>query len=117
MSAYDPAFGQHVVAVFDDQSNTFVGLIPTGQKSPMGSEQTWLYGLAVSGDGTRLDVPNHDSGTVSVIDTATDNTLAQIPVGNTPHWAALSPTVLLALVTNHMSGWSLCSISSTPSPA
>ena len=46
---------------------------------------------AVSPDGKLLFVPNHDTDTVSVIDTSTDKLVTNIQVAPNPHWVAFTP--------------------------
>ncbi|MGP4090628.1 protein kinase domain-containing protein [Streptomyces sp. KR55] len=61
-------------------------------KSPMG--------VAVSQDGRWSYVANLGSGSVSVIDTATNSTEDPIPVGKDPQGVAVSPDKRLVYVTN-----------------
>ena len=56
----DPDRSINRVAVLDTQSNTVLTTIKVGSRP---------YALAVKPDGSEIYVPNHDSGTVSVIDT------------------------------------------------
>ena len=56
---------------------------------------------AVSPDGTRLYVPNHDTDSVSVIDTTTDELITNIQVAPNPHWVAFTPDGTKAYTANH----------------
>ena len=62
VSIWDQARTVAAVGVLDTATNQFLATIPV---------RTRPYLSAVTPDGQRLYVPNHDSGTVSVIDTAT----------------------------------------------
>ncbi|MFF8812404.1 YncE family protein [Streptomyces pactum] len=57
-----------------------------------------VRGLSISRDGTRLYAANSGDHTVSIVDTGSGDTLAKVPVGQSPYGAALSPdeTVLLS---------------------
>jgi YVTN family beta-propeller protein/VCBS repeat-containing protein len=61
-------------------------------------------GVAVSPNGSFVYVTNEDSGTVSVINTASNAVTATIPVGSAPFGVALSPDGSLAYVTNAGAG-------------
>ena len=63
VSIWDQARTVAAVGVLDTATNQFVATIPV---------RTRPYLSAVTPDGQRLYVPNHDSGTISVIDTGTN---------------------------------------------
>jgi YVTN family beta-propeller protein len=84
----------HAVDVLDTGSNTVVATIPQPPRP---------YLPAVSPDGKRLYVPNHDVAAVSVVDTATNAIIAQIPVPPNPHWVDFSPDGRRAYTANHES--------------
>ncbi|MBV9058906.1 MAG: Hsp70 family protein [Pseudonocardiales bacterium] len=84
----------HAIDVLDTGSNSVVATIPQPARP---------YLPAVSPDGKRLYVPNHDVAGVSVIDTATNAVIAQIPVAPNPHWVAFSPDGSRAYTANHES--------------
>jgi YVTN family beta-propeller protein len=56
---------------------------------------------AVSPDGTRLYVPNHDSAVLSIVDTRTATPVAEIDVPPNPHWVELMPDGTRAYVADH----------------
>ena len=58
----DPDRSINEVAVLDTQTNSVITTVPVGTRP---------YALAVKPDGSEIYVPNHDSGTVSVIDART----------------------------------------------
>ena len=72
----------HSIDVLDTASNSVVATIPQTARP---------YLPAVTPDGKRLYVPNHDVAQVSVIDTATNAVIAQIRVAPNPHWVDFSP--------------------------
>ncbi|HEY2191684.1 MAG TPA: serine/threonine-protein kinase [Actinomycetospora sp.] len=96
VTLYNAQSNQNDVAVLDTAAGAFTAVIPTGQKRP--------FGLAVSPDGSRVYVPNHDSGDVSVIDTKTNTVLTQIQVPASPHWIAFTPSGRFAYAANHHAG-------------
>jgi YVTN family beta-propeller protein len=57
-------------------------------------------GVAVSPDGAAAYVGNVASGTVSVIDTATNTVTTTITVGDDPRWVAVSPDGITVYVVN-----------------
>ena len=58
------------------------------------------FGVAINPTNGLVYVTNPDSGTVSVIDPATNTVVATIPVGQFPRPIAVNPTNGLAYVTN-----------------
>ncbi|MGH3847225.1 MAG: beta-propeller fold lactonase family protein [Pseudonocardiaceae bacterium] len=84
----------HSIDVIDTASDTVVATIP---------QQARPFLPAVSPDGTRLYVPNHDIAAVSVIDTATNRVIDHIKTAPNPHWVAFSPDGRRAYTANHMS--------------
>ncbi|MDT7712504.1 MAG: hypothetical protein QOG46_1193 [Pseudonocardiales bacterium] len=84
----------HTIDVIDTASNTVIATI----------EQTARPFLpAVTPDGKRLFIPNHDIAAVSVIDTASNKVIAQVKVAPNPHWVAFSPDGSRAYTANHES--------------
>jgi YVTN family beta-propeller protein len=84
----------HSIDVLDTGSNSVVATIPQPARP---------YLPAVTPDGKRLYVPNHDVAEVSVIDTATNAVIAQIGVAPNPHWVDFSPDGRHAYTANHES--------------
>jgi YVTN family beta-propeller protein len=84
----------HSIDVLDTASNSVVATIPQTARP---------YLPAVTPDGKRLYVPNHDVAQVSVIDTATNAVIAQIRVAPNPHWVDFSPDGSHAYTANHES--------------
>ncbi len=84
----------HEIAVLDTGTNTVIATIPQDARP---------YLPAVTPDGKRLYVPNHDIASVSVIDTATNAVISQIKVAPNPHWVAFSPDGSRAYTANHES--------------
>ena len=68
--------------------------------SPSASTRVNPRGVVVSSDGTRAYVVNANSGTVSVIDTATNTVIKTITVGSNPQDVAVSPDGTRAYVTD-----------------
>ncbi|HWN32896.1 MAG TPA: Hsp70 family protein, partial [Pseudonocardia sp.] len=71
ISIFDDARTIAVVGVLDTTSNKVVATIPV---------RTRPFRGAVTADGKALCVPNHDSGTISVIDTATLKVIREVKV-------------------------------------
>ncbi|HET9256947.1 MAG TPA: Hsp70 family protein [Pseudonocardiaceae bacterium] len=84
----------HAIDVLDTGSNTVIATIPQLARP---------YLPAISPDGKRLFVPNHDIASVSVIDTASNTVTAQIAVPPNPHWVAFSRDGSRAYTANHES--------------
>jgi YVTN family beta-propeller protein len=84
----------HSIDVLDTGSNTVIATIPQPARP---------YLPAVTPDGKRLFVPNHDVASVSVVDTATNTVTARIAVPPNPHWVAFSPDGGRAYTANHES--------------
>lgn len=84
----------HAIDVLDTASNTVIATIPQPARP---------FLPAVTPDGKRLFVPNHDVAAVSVIDTATNAIIAQIKVLRNPHWVAFSRDGRFAYTANHES--------------
>lgn len=71
------------VGVIDVATNTFLeGLIRVGR---------FPWGVTITPDGAFAYVPNLRAASVSVIDTASNTVIATIPVGNSPHYVAITP--------------------------
>ena len=68
--------------MLDTTTNAVVATVPMRSRP---------FLAAVTPDGRQLYVPNHDSGTVSVVDTATNAVTAEIRVPAHPHWVEFSP--------------------------
>jgi YVTN family beta-propeller protein len=58
---------------------------------------------AVTADGSRIYVPNHDTGNVVVVDAATLKTVADIKVPPNPHWLSFTPDGRRIYVADHES--------------
>jgi YVTN family beta-propeller protein len=84
----------HTIDVIDTSSNTVVATIPQLARP---------FLPAITPDGKRLFVPNHDIAAVSVIDTDTEKVIAQVKVAPNPHWVAFSPDGSRAYTANHES--------------
>ena len=81
VSIWNQARTVAAVGVLDTATNQFLATIPV---------RTRPYLSAVTPDGQRLYVPNHDSGTISVIDTGTNTVTVEIKVAPNPHWVEMS---------------------------
>jgi YVTN family beta-propeller protein len=84
----------HAIGVLDTISNTMIVTIPQHGRP---------YIPAITPDGTRIYVPNHDIAFVSVIDTATNTVIGQIAVPANPHGVEFSPDGRRAYTANHES--------------
>jgi YVTN family beta-propeller protein len=84
----------HVIDVIDTASNTVVATIPQPARP---------FLPAVTPDGKRLFVPNHDIASISVVATDTNTIIAQIKVAPYPHWVAFSHDGSRAYAANHES--------------
>jgi len=84
----------HTIDVIDTGSNTVIATIPQLARP---------FLPAITPDGKRLFIPNHDIAAVSVIDTDTNKVIAQIQVAPNPHWVAFSPDGRRAYTANHES--------------
>lgn len=84
----------HLVDVIDTASNTVVGTIPQPARP---------FQPAVTPDGKRLYVPNHDIAAISVVDTTTNQVKGQVAVPPNPHWVAFSRDGSRAYAANHES--------------
>lgn len=82
----------HAIDVIDTTTNTVAATVPQTARP---------FLPAVTPDGKRLFIPNHDIDEVSVIDTATDTVTARIKVAPNPHWVAFSPDGSRAYTANH----------------
>jgi cation/acetate symporter len=94
VTIYNDARTVHVVDVLDTATNTVIGTIP---------QQARPYLPAVTRDGKRLFIPNHDIGSVSVVSTDTNTVIAQVPVAPNPHSVAFSRDGSRAYTANHES--------------
>lgn len=83
-----------MIDVVDTTSNTVVATIP---------QQARPFLPAVTPDGQRLYVPNHDIASVAVVATDTNKVIAQIQVAPNPHWVAFSRDGSRAYTANHES--------------
>ena len=84
----------HMINVIDTASNTVTATIPQPARP---------FLPAVTPDGKRLFVPNHDIASVSVVATDTNTITAQIKVAPDPHWVAFSRDGSRAYTANHES--------------
>jgi YVTN family beta-propeller protein len=84
----------HAIDVLDTASNAVIATIP---------QPGMPLRVAVSPDGRRLYVANHEIPSVSVIDTATNTVIGQVNVAPNPHWVTFSPDGSRAYTANHES--------------
>ncbi len=84
----------HAIDVIDTASNTVVATVPQPARP---------FLPAVTPDGKRLFVPNHDIAAVSVIATDTNKVIAQVSVAPNPHWVAFSRDGSRAYTADHES--------------
>lgn len=84
----------HAIDVLDTGSNAVIATIPQSGM-PMR--------VAVSPDGRRLFVANHELPFVSVIDAGTNTVIGQVNVKPNPHWVTFSPDGSRAYTANHES--------------
>jgi len=84
----------HAIDVLDTASNTVIATIPQPARP---------YLPAVSRDGKRLFVPNHDTASLSVVATDTNSVIAEVKVAPNPHWVAFSRDGSRAYTANHES--------------
>lgn len=94
VTVFNDAKTIHVVDVLDTATNTVIGTIQQPARP---------YLPAVTRDGKRLFIPNHDTASVSVVSTDTNTVIAQIGVAPNPHWVAFSRDGRLAYTANHES--------------
>jgi YVTN family beta-propeller protein len=94
VSVWNTARTIAAVSVLDTTSNAIIATIPV---------HTRPYLAAVSPDGTRVYVPNHDTGTVSVIDATTNKPLTDFTVPANPHSIAFSPDGKKVYIADHES--------------
>jgi YVTN family beta-propeller protein len=84
----------HTIDVIDTASNTVIATIEQAARP---------FLPAITPDGKRLFIPNHDIAAVSVIDTTSNKIVAQVKVAPNPHWVAFSPDGSRAYTANHES--------------
>ncbi|HET9253964.1 MAG TPA: Hsp70 family protein [Pseudonocardiaceae bacterium] len=84
----------HAIDVIDTRSNTVIATVQQPARP---------FLPAVTADGKRLFVPNHDVAAVSVIDTGTNAVISKIAVAPNPHAVVFSPDGRLAYTANHES--------------
>lgn len=84
----------HAIGVLDTASNTVIATIPQPARP---------YLPALTPDGSRLYVPNHDVASVSVIDTATNTVVGEIKGPPNPHGVDFSLDGSRAYTANHES--------------
>ncbi|WP_067685408.1 Hsp70 family protein [Actinoplanes awajinensis] len=84
----------HAVSILDTSDNTIKKTIPV---------RTRPFLAAVTPDGTRLYVPNHDGHTVTVIDTERMAPIAEITVPPEPHYVSFSVDGTRAYIADHES--------------
>jgi YVTN family beta-propeller protein len=82
------------VGVLDTATGAFTAHIPVGVRP---------FALVVSPDGSKVYVPNHDSGGITVIDAATNAVIGSIQVAPNPHWLAVSKDGKRMYAANHES--------------
>lgn len=84
----------HAIDALDTASNAVIATIP---------QPGMPLRVAVSPDGQRLFVANHEIPSVSVIDAATNTVIGQVNVAPNPHWVTFSPDGTRAYTANHES--------------
>jgi len=84
----------HAIDVLDTASNTVIATIPQPARP---------YLPAISRDGKRLFIPNHDTASLSVVGTDTNKVIAEVKVAPNPHWVAFSRDGSRAYTANHES--------------
>jgi cation/acetate symporter len=84
----------HAIDVLDTATNVVVATIPQPARP---------YLAAVTRDGKRLYIPNHDTASLSVISTDTNSVIAEVKVAPNPHWVAFSRDGTRAYTANHES--------------
>jgi YVTN family beta-propeller protein len=95
VSVYDEVRGSgNAIVKIDTATRAVVATIPA-DKFP--------YAIAVSPNGQKLFVPNHDVNLVTVVDTKTNAIIQKIPVKPNPHSVAFSVDGRRAYVANHAS--------------
>ena len=77
-----------------------VTIINTALNTDMPPVEAGLSGVAVSPDGSKLYMVNNVGNNLSVIDTAANDTVANIMVGNGPDGLAISPDGTKIYITN-----------------
>ncbi len=94
------------VSVWDDEQTIAAITVldtATGESGATIPMRSRPYVSAVSPDGSRLYVPNHDTAVLTVVDTQTATTVAEIDVPPNPHWVELTPDGARAYVADHES--------------
>jgi len=84
----------HAIDVLDTATNAVIATIPQPARP---------YLPAVSRDGKRLFVPNHDTASLSVVGTDTNSVIAEIHVAPNPHGVTFSRDGSRAYTANHES--------------
>ncbi len=95
---------QAYVSVWDDDRTVAEVVVLDTTTGEIGASVPMLsrpYVSALSPDGTRLYVPNHDTAVLSVVDVAAAETVAEIDVPPNPHWVELTPDGTRAYVADH----------------
>ncbi len=94
VSVWDAARTVAAVSVLDTTTGEVEATVPMRSRP---------YVSAVSPDGSRLYVPNHDTAVLTVVDTRTATPVAEIEVPPNPHWVELTPDGTRAYVADHES--------------
>jgi YVTN family beta-propeller protein len=95
ISLWDRKFGSvHAVSIVDTTDNTVKKTVTTRSRP---------FLAAVTPDGSKLYVPNHDSHTVAVIDTRQMKQIGEINVPPEPHYVSFSVDGSRAYVADHES--------------
>lgn len=91
------------VAVFDTDTNAFLGAVAFGPPSAPGCPVVACdsAGIAVDPAANRVYVANPASNRVTVIDGASDKVIATIPVGKAPSRISVNPVTNRVYVSNH----------------
>ena len=94
VSVFNEARTVTALCVVDATRNAVIKTIPMASRP---------FVPAVTPDGSRVYVPNHDTGNIAVIDTRTDDKITDIAVPKNPHWVSFTPDGKRAYVADHES--------------
>lgn len=104
--AFAPDGRKAYVAVYNDENTIHeIDVIDTGSHAVIATipQPARPFVPAITLDGKRLFVPEHDISAVSVIDTTSNKVVKQIAVAPNPHWVAFSRDGSRAYTANHES--------------
>jgi YVTN family beta-propeller protein len=94
VSVFDDARTIAALTIIDASTNTVVKTVPVTSRP---------YLAAVTADGSKVYVPNHDTGNVTVLDAASGTQLADIRVPPNPHSLSIVPGGRRAYIADHES--------------